>query len=187
MRIFAPEFVGKLAVLIEESNLKKKIYRDIVSFYRLQGKKPEELIPEGRALYQALAQKIEIKDNENIVKNVAPVAAMVGVVSGLRPLAHMYDQVAMVILLIAFVAIGIWIYVKCRENHSHVFSQVMTIIYGNIALFVIYVGDIWTPVLESEEAMLSLESSVILASCGWLIVLFIFTVVSKICSKLRKK
>lgn len=180
------EFVGKLAVLIEESVLKKKVYRDIVSFYRLQDKDPENLVPEGQALYHALSQKVEIKESTSVAAGVLPVGILGGLWAGLRASARLYEVVGMVMLFVAFLVGGVWIYAKCREKRSHVFAQIFTIIYINIILFIAYVCEIWTSVVGGEDMMLSIVVNILLVSCGWLVVLFFYTIVKMVKSRIKK-
>lgn len=180
------EFVGKLAALIEESDLKKKVYRDIVSFYRLQDKEPENLVPEGQALYYALSRKVEIKESTSVAAGVLPVGILGGLWAGLRASARLYEVVGMVMLFVAFLVGGVWIYVKCREKRSHVFAQIFTIIYINIILFIAYVCEIWTSVVGGEDVMLSIVVNILLVSCGWLVVLLFYTIVKMIKTRIRK-
>ena len=181
------EFAGKLAVLIEESDLKKKVYRDMVSFYRLQDKEPANLVPEGQALYFALNKKVDIKKEASAAKSVVPIGVAAGLWAGIRPFARMFDQVGMAMLFIAFAASAVWIYVACMRKWSHVLAQIVAIIYINIFLFVAGVGDIWTAAVGGEEAMVSIIAGIWIISCVWLAVLGIYMVIRLIKNKVKKK
>ena len=180
--------VGALAALIEESKLKKSIYTYIISFYRFKDKKRENLIPEGRALYDALNAKVNIKSTSSPVKTAIPAGVVAGLWAGLRTQAHISRVFGSILLFLVFLAVCVWIYKKCRDkNHSHAFSQVMVILFLNLFQFTACIFDFWVPVFGSADASIDFVVNILIISWIWLIILGLIVVIKKLRFLLTRK
>lgn len=184
----SPEYVGALSALIEESKLKKSIYTYIISFYRFKDKKRENLIPEGRALYDALNAKVNIKSTSSPVKTAIPAGVVAGLWAGLRTQAHISRVFGSILLFLVFLAVCVWIYKKCRDkNHSHAFSQVMVILFLNLFQFIACIFDFWVPVFGSADASIDFVVNILIISWIWLIILDLIVVIKKLRFLLTRK
>ena len=184
----SPEYVGALAVLIEESKLKKGIYTYIISFCLIKDKKRENLIPEGRALYDALNAKVNIERTSSPVKTAVPAGVVAGLWAGLRTQARISKIFGSILLFLVFLAVCVWIYKKCRDkNHSHAFSQVMVILFLNLFQFTACVFDFWVPVFGSSDASIDFVVNILIISWIWLIILGLIVIFKKLRFLLTRK
>ena len=184
----SPEYVGALATLIEESKLKESIYTYIISFYHFKDKNRENLIPEGRALYDALNTKVNIKNHSSSVKTLISIGIYAGLSAGLSTLFDDSGVSASVILFLLFLVACVWIYKICRDkNHSHAFSQVMVILFLNLFQFIAGILDFWAPILGSPDASIDFVVNILIISWVWLILLGLIVIIKKLRFLLTRK
>ncbi|MBO5461457.1 MAG: DnaJ domain-containing protein [Ruminococcus sp.] len=186
-KVFAnPVFVKALAELLEDTNLKKAIYQNIIDVYRLRDKKTENLIPEGRALYMVLDEKCPIKKKNN-AKNIGIfVGVSAGIFSALRPLIRMSDMLTALAVLGVLILLLALLYHKIYENHSGIFAQFIVILAFNVIQFAAIMTDLWAPLFGSVDNGIVFSVVIMMLSWGWLIGLVIAVIVKTI-KRLRKR
>ena len=146
------------------------------------------MIPEGRALYDALNTKVNIKNHSSSVKTLISIGIYAGLSAGLSTLFDDSGVSASVILFLLFLVACVWIYKICRDkNHSHAFSQVMVILFLNLFQFIAGILDFWAPILGSPDASIDFVVNILIISWVWLILLGLIVIIKKLRFLLTRK
>lgn len=184
----SPEFIGRFALLLQNTHLKKRIYDYFIDYYRLRGMAYNQLMPEARALYDVLERKrgMQAKSKENAAY-IIPAAIFPAVRMSLRNVDFSKELVIGLGSIILLLIFGIWLYRKLYENHSSIFSQAMIALLIMAVQLVVLFSGAGAFLFGSMEAG-DVISVLLFALAGiWLLVLGIAAVILKIRNRDRKK
>lgn len=182
----SPEFIKELSYLVDESNLKKQAYYEIVSFYHLMDKDRNKIIPEAQLLYDALGKKVDIKAQPVSANKLLPFAVLPVIIRAFRASLRGGEQFTAFVILFLFVCACAWIYRKIKKRFSHVAAQIVTLICVNAVLFFTYALDEWNFVVKNPDTMLNIVVYTLLLSIGWIIGLILFVIIRKIIRSIKK-
>lgn len=182
----SPEYIKDLSFLVDESNLKKEAYYEIVSYYHLLDKDRNKIIPEAQMLYDALNKKVDMKAKPATAAKWLPLAFLPSIIRAIRIPLRGSEMATGILVLVLFIWGCIWIYKKLHTRFSHVVSQIFTLLFANIVLFFIYAFDIWTPFVSDSQIILDFFVYVFLFSCGWVIALILFSIIRLLIRSIKK-
>ena len=182
----SPEFIKELSFLVDESNLKKNAYYEIVSFYHLMDKDRNRIIPEAQLLYDALAKKVDIKAQKIETAKLLPFAALPAIIRAFRASLRGGEYFTAIVVLFLFACACVWIYKKLQKRFSHVVAQIVTLLFANVILFFTYALDVWAPIINNPDTILNIVVYSFLFSGGWIIGLILFVIIRKIIRAIKK-
>ena len=182
----SPEYIKELSFLVDESNLKENAYYEIVSYYHLLDKDRNKIIPEAQMLYDALSKKVDMTAQKSSVLKWVPLVCLPAILRAFRIPLRRSELFAGILVLVLLILACVWIYKKTHKKFSHVVSQILTLLFVNVALFFIYAFDIWAPFVNDSQIILDLVVYTFLFSCGWIIVLILFSIIRMIIRAIKK-
>ncbi len=182
----SPEYIKELSYLVDESNLKKACYYEVIAFYHLLDKDRNKIIPEAQLLYDALARKVKMKPQTSIVATLFPFIALPAIIYAFRYSLRGGKSYTAIVVFFLFICACFWIYKKLHNRYSHVVAQIFTLLFTNVVLLFTYALNVWAPIIKNPDSMLNIVVYTFLFSSGWIIGLIIFSFIRLIMKAIKK-